>query len=1783
MFPVHAAIAAARDAFAAMEDEGKEDFVVPITLCAELIATKSTLDGAAFKADLLGRREAAVDDAAEAVAAAVVDAEEKRAALTAAEAARAAAVDEPRGPAEVGEGDTPPIDLVVAAVAAAEASTAALTMAEAALVAAKGALTLPAAATKVYVVAPDIVSDVQALVELIAAGIPVRAVINVARERLPPPDARAVAEVLDGDQGESPEEDDALPPLTVGLTAAHAAAAMARDFDAGSRTVAVVPVVFPRGAAGAVGDVPDPQALAALLCSAAGRLAASDLAYQTWRASAVVVAVANAAPDPSKVDMRTYHQLLAGVPHERTTCATVLAALIGQVCASTCDSADVAKAADVAAIEAARAAIAAALRGVKLDAIPEGSKPAAPNAATAAEMTAGDVVPGASSRFRTSEAVAMTVTLLQEGDVMSTLRSTFGPGSLAAGLCGETAVPIASVVKLDPDLVEASMVGLTPAPGTDRAAMPGNPAMDDDECRVRKTAMAAFLPSLGEDPLPLEIMERHELLGVAAGLLPLGLAEDHAAELKGRRHWEPITREAYAAVYAAAKLDLSVSAQAYHAPEDALLTVLHPPPENEDVRHDLPRALTYAEYHYLYAHALTEAAAAAGVAEEDAAATADADTSGKDAPDGDGAVAVGGSGVTSPVTVGGSAAEEAAGTVGTSAAEKPAPTPSPLVPMPAVSYTVETATATLAWHVRRLYPRGGAIVTLTQGGASTVVAGGVTIGLRAGGSITATLADEGGAAISVTRAAATPPGVQVQYTGSSGLCVGITSARSVLQRRAALGPSAAGRGERPGGAETGVGAGAGRGVAWVEETSRAVLANGATVRYLSDGATEVLHADGNTSRREADAGGWVGTNLAGTRWAQADAHTAPPPEPKPPVEDPEDPKDGDAPEPGPAGQGNDDDDDGGDGDGDGDGEGDGDDGGGGIQGEAAVPLGAALMIPKAMIMEGVPSATVVDPDSGAVVTTREDLTMVVTHLPVQGEGRHMVVHADGTRVCSSPDEGCVWRVEKEGFASVQASEHEIAVDLGASVAVVDEEGTVMLTLSDGSVLAASAEGAVAYAPAALNNPSTAAHAALHGDIAGVFLFDLGRGTLVFGDSLHGGFAVAPDGSVGPLAVHEEGGEEGGAGVQEEEREEEEEGSRAGSGAGAAGDGTGEAVPAAATGLDNTPTAPNCSTSAPHVKPRLFVVYPAQEGFFEVLSAEAFSQYAASRASDSSCTVTRAPVAGPEAGVTSHTYLTPLSPPPAPASLHPVPVAAPRPSRPASAGPTIPALRLPSRPSFPQPPTSLTIPRIAAIAPPLFAVPTTSAFVFRQVVEYPPVTAALAVALDAALVSHAAATAEDAATTPAAYEIGDDRDEVIAAAEYNLAARIIGARREKEVAYADRLEKEVAAAEAAEEAAADAAMASGVVAASEELRVAPPGRTPEPSVRPSYPPCNFFAVEEGSKTLDLLRTQPPVKVLPRRADPLLPAPVKRAASEPQPAPPAGPPPPRRGAPSPRSGAVSAVPEYATEYEDEDAYYGEQQGQGKLEQGMEGGHHSPSSSFGRSTGTRQFTDYLGRPRARQAPKRFQRDRLAIPAHNAQYNAVESDARRPLRTTSMTLTASQPVASSQFELSPAHVHFGRVLTGNAVARTAQLLNSSGDLGRFSVRQSEASGPFTVVYSPGMVPAGLAARLKVVCTATVPGDYVGEITISTERHVFVLSLSAKVVGREVDGENVAPAAFPAMIRAGALVEEEEGGGKKGVKAVAEPAVPRSLSGNTVELDENATLADMRLRVDAAVAVAGN
>jgi hypothetical protein len=168
---------------------------------------------------------------------------------------------------------------------------------------------------------------------------------------------------------------------------------------------------------------------------------------------------------------------------------------------------------------------------------------------------------------------------------------------------------------------------------------------------------------------------------------------------------------------------------------------------------------------------------------------------------------------------------------------------------------------------------------------------------------------------------------------------------------------------------------------------------------------------------------------------------------------------------------------------------------------------------------------------------------------------------------------------------------------------------------------------------------------------------------------------------------------------------------------------------------------------------------------------------------------------------------------------------------------------------------------------------------------------------------------------------------------------------------------------------------------------------------------------------------------------------------------------------------------------------------------------------------------------APKAYYREKAPF-VRNAKHEDVEGNARRRLRTSSTTLAETRrlekrgnderrhPVGpAAQFELSPAHVHFGRVISGVAVKRRVTLTNVSSDLGRFTVKQPSSSA-FLIEYVPGMVSPGLAAQLRVVCRASRPGEYVGEATILTESQVFVLSLSAVVVGNR-ENENVGPTLF--------------------------------------------------------------
>jgi hypothetical protein len=64
-------------------------------------------------------------------------------------------------------------------------------------------------------------------------------------------------------------------------------------------------------------------------------------------------------------------------------------------------------------------------------------------------------------------------------------------------------------------------------------------------------------------------------------------------------------------------------------------------------------------------------------------------------------------------------------------------------------------------------------------------------------------------------------------------------------------------------------------------------------------------------------------------------------------------------------------------------------------------------------------------------------------------------------------------------------------------------------------------------------------------------------------------------------------------------------------------------------------------------------------------------------------------------------------------------------------------------------------------------------------------------------------------------------------------------------------------------------------------------------------------------------------------------------------------------------------------------------------------------------------------------------------------------------------------QFQLSPAHLHFGHVETGQLKVKTCVLTNISPDLGRFFIKP--VNGPLSLKYKSGALPAGMAVRIEV------------------------------------------------------------------------------------------------------------
>ena len=231
-----------------------------------------------------------------------------------------------------------------------------------------------------------------------------------------------------------------------------------------------------------------------------------------------------------------------------------LDAIVGQACASALDAEDVRRASDVAAAEArARGGRRGALfhqtgrrtrtRRDERRSLREGNLREGNLRGTFGNLRGKLSEKKTLETFEGDDALAgdfgsdaLTrrggVTLVQEGDAASTLRATRGAGSLAAALEG---TPVASVSCDSTDECELRMWRLasTAIPGADRLHMPEEPGMDDDRCGARKTSLATYVPS---PDVPLQVLERRELMNAAAALLPPGVDDDHADELRRRRH-----------------------------------------------------------------------------------------------------------------------------------------------------------------------------------------------------------------------------------------------------------------------------------------------------------------------------------------------------------------------------------------------------------------------------------------------------------------------------------------------------------------------------------------------------------------------------------------------------------------------------------------------------------------------------------------------------------------------------------------------------------------------------------------------------------------------------------------------------------------------------------------------------------------------------------------------------------------------------------------------------------------------------------------------------------------------------------------------------------------------------------------------------------------------------------------------------------------------------------------------------------------------------------------------
>ena len=925
-------------------------------------------------------------------------------------------------------------------------------VAAAALAAAREALVAPFTAMAWYLLLDvaaagegeeqPLLPDAASLAAAAEACPQLRAVLALSTSAKAAPEGEAGTEEAAAEGAEAPPAASPVGALASALEAApvRAVALIDAPFDPEAE-----PVANPPPAEGEEAPAPlDPPAAA--VKAALARVGALCDAYDGWRAQATVYELpAATAPHGSS----RYAQLMDSVPPGRESVAVLLDCVVEQV---------------------ARDAALAQAGAENNEAVADDERVGEVSSVLDAAFSAISL--GGSDNEGAGDAAGDRPALVYEGDAIAQGAAAMAPRAERE-----------SALEVDVDAIEARMLSLLAAPGgAERHGMPTEPALTQADRGARRTALSTMCT---ERSVSLESTERLALLRAAARGVPEGAAGSAEADaalrrsLESRSALEPMPAATIAQVYASAKL-LRASAEAYYPPDDAIVSVVYDAPSQAPAA--VPTAPSFGEFVALggdagglpsRAYDMGRAPAGGLDAEEVSACAGGALLASSRA--------LGGTTVEAPgrcVTVGLRGSVDAESLVVATTADGSAVA---AVVCGAKALVEAEAAQAAAAEVREAEAVAKAAAEAEA--AETAAADEGDAAVEHGASAAAPAAEE--AAVEPTTEGedatenedAAPEELAVEHpedVESPGEAEAAAVAAATAALEASLNVSLPG------------------GLSVVLETDgtvtqhsaagecRSVLSSGAVVvRGEGDADTKLLLTDGSVAQRieVGGAAGWHATNAKGIRWsidagawvvgaveydtkeaaeaardAAVAAATLALEEAKAKVAEAEAAAAGEESETPAEGE---------------------------EAAEEDVPPSEALanaekalaaiggverVAPRMAPLESVSAAVVSDPDSGARVTTRSDLALVVEYQT----GHTLAQHADGTAAFSAPDGGS-WRVERQGFAPVSRSGQTVTVDLPnrmvLEVSIGDGEMRAFLA-GEGTLVLGSNRRAVSYAPEA---------------------------------------------------------------------------------------------------------------------------------------------------------------------------------------------------------------------------------------------------------------------------------------------------------------------------------------------------------------------------------------------------------------------------------------------------------------------------------------------------------------------------------------------------------------------------------------------------------------------------------------------------------------------------------------------------------------------------------------------